>query len=247
MSRGGASLYAQRVVRIRFALLLVALAPLLARAACEKTRIDLPRACVGDAVTAEARFCFAPEAGCLAGGVVASVRGPLPPFALVTLHVEGPLGRVPAPPAGLPIVLLPGETLVAEVSATPTEAGEARDRLVWVLASDDGGDRGGRGHEETCDVDLRVAAPTCGTAGGACTAGTCVAGACLTVRAEGPCDDGDPCTVGDRCKDGVCVPGPPRICGGAPCEAPGACVAGACVVGGPIIVLGREPVHGRRL
>jgi hypothetical protein len=235
MLRGIAAQYATCVAQMRIAVLLVVALPLVARAACEKTRIDFPPACVGESVTAEARFCFAPELGCLGGGVVSGVRAPMPPFTLVALSIEGALGRVPAP-TGLPILLLPGEVLVAEVSATPAEVGEGKARLVWVLGADDedSGEDSGPGGGETCDVDLRVATPACGGAVGACSADTCVAGACVTAPADGPCEDGDACTVGDLCKDGVCAAGPPKVCGGDLCEAPGTCVAGACVGGGPI-------------
>jgi hypothetical protein len=224
---------------VRIALLLVVALPLVARAACEKTRIDFPSTCAGESATAEARFCFAPQLGCLGGGVVAGVRGPTVPFALVGLSIEGPLGRVPAP-VGVPILLLPGDVLVAGVAVTPAAAGEAQDRLVWVLGADDDGESGGDddssgpGGGETCEVDLRVAAPACGGAVGACSADVCVAGACVTAPADGPCDDGDACTVGDLCKDGACLSGPPKVCGGDLCEAPGTCIAGVCIGGGPI-------------
>ena len=41
-----------------------------------------------------------------------------------------------------------------------------------------------------------------------CTADTCVPFVgCRSEPTSGPCDDGDACTVGDRCGEGVCVPG----------------------------------------
>ncbi|HEY8427101.1 MAG TPA: hypothetical protein VIL20_01955, partial [Sandaracinaceae bacterium] len=46
-----------------------------------------------------------------------------------------------------------------------------------------------------------------------------------------PCDDGDPCTIDDRCRAGACA-GTPRVCDSPPgaCFAPiGACMGGECV------------------
>ena len=70
------------------------------------------------------------------------------------------------------------------------------------------------------------------TYGGACVDGACTAGfaetcedgdacsldtctpsqGCIHTLSSGPCQDGDACTVGDACKDDVCVPGKPRTC-----------------------------------
>jgi hypothetical protein len=50
--------------------------------------------------------------------------------------------------------------------------------------------------------------------GNPCTAGICDpdTGACSFVPAEGPCDDGDACTVDDMCMEGLCMPGSARSC-----------------------------------
>jgi len=54
---------------------------------------------------------------------------------------------------------------------------------------------------------------------GPCVVGVCDgAGGCVVRAAEGPCDDGDACTAGDRCAHGVCEGGPALDCDdGDPC------------------------------
>lgn len=56
-------------------------------------------------------------------------------------------------------------------------------------------------------------------------------GSCASRPSTGPCDDGDPCTVGDSCDVGVCKPGPVKSCedDGKPCTSD-ACdsATGAC-------------------
>src|SRR5262245_2490104 len=39
------------------------------------------------------------------------------------------------------------------------------------------------------------------------------------TRASGACEDGDPCTVGDTCVEGICHPGPAMDCSHDPCTA----------------------------
>ncbi len=46
-----------------------------------------------------------------------------------------------------------------------------------------------------------------------CTTDSCVAGACAHTPTDGRCEDGDPCTVGDHCAQGLCLPGPATGCG----------------------------------
>ena len=61
--------------------------------------------------------------------------------------------------------------------------------------------------------------------GNECTDDTCVAGICLYGNNNDPCDDGDPCTLDDECKDGgICFPGP-----ALECEDGFSCVDGTCV------------------
>lgn len=53
-----------------------------------------------------------------------------------------------------------------------------------------------------------------------CTDDICdpTTGMCLNINNSMPCDDGDACTVGDMCINGVCVPGTPIVCDdGNPC------------------------------
>lgn len=81
------------------------------------------------------------------------------------------------------------------------------------------------------------APPECEAAGdcadlGPCRLRACPDGRCVYVDADGlGCDDGDLCTVGDTCAQGLCEPGPPLDCSGLDeaCGA-GVCQDGACVV-----------------
>ncbi len=74
----------------------------------------------------------------------------------------------------------------------------------------------GDGCEEDCDA-LCVGLD-CGTAGlddecncgdcdddNTCTDDYCGAGTCVYNPLDIPCDDGDPCTIGDQCQEGACV------------------------------------------
>ncbi len=64
----------------------------------------------------------------------------------------------------------------------------------------------------------------------ACTHGVCEDGkpGYQNKSFGSPCDDKDPCTQGDSCQSGYCVPGPPLVCkGGATCTG-GVCVASEC-------------------
>src|SRR5438105_4289529 len=65
--------------------------------------------------------------------------------------------------------------------------------------------------------------------------GTVRAGNCVHPPKSGLCDDGNECTVGDTCADGICVPGGPApagtpcgapidLCGTSRCDGLGACV-----------------------
>jgi hypothetical protein len=86
-------------------------------------------------------------------------------------------------------------------------------------------------------VDPCVAAPPdCTALDGPCTIGVCEAGTGACVPRDRPddtpCDDAEPCTAGDYCETGVCVPGGPTDCSaaGASCRV-GACVPGVGCVG----------------
>lgn len=45
-----------------------------------------------------------------------------------------------------------------------------------------------------------------------CWSVACVEGRCAQSHRENPCDDGDPCTIGDVCREGTCS-GAPIVCG----------------------------------
>jgi len=69
-------------------------------------------------------------------------------------------------------------------------------------------------------------ATQCPGDGNPCNIPTCEGGSCSTMPADGLyCDDGDPCTVDDVCKQGGCNGKPMQ------CEGPNACTTGLCVKG----------------
>ena len=63
-----------------------------------------------------------------------------------------------------------------------------------------------------------------------CTKDICLPdGGCAHEPLEGACSDGDPCTLGDFCSDGKCIPGQPLVCNdNNPCT-DDKCKDGACV------------------
>lgn len=171
-------------------------------------KVDL-RTCIGVEATATVRFCFLPNAGCAGAGAVKAVEAPRSPFELAAMRVQGPLGTRPVDADDLPLLLLPGESLLLDVAVTPDEAGDKRRQLELVLANrlDDGdGGPGGKIEGDVCEVDLRVRAPGCppADAGDQCATQTCEDGTCKSLPAARPCDDGDACTVDDACDDGQC-------------------------------------------
>src|SRR5687767_11136073 len=115
-----------------------------------------------------------------------------------------------------------------------------------------GGDGGGGDDGPGPTPDSRTAdAPeqgTCGTCNDPPTdcherIGSCVGGVCQYAFVDNaPCDDGNACTVGDTCGNGVCG-GTPLLCEDAPSnvcisgsqlkayDQVGACVGGLCTYG----------------
>jgi len=73
------------------------------------------------------------------------------------------------------------------------------------------------------------AAPSdCKDDGNPCTGAACVAGKCAFPAQAGACDDGDACSLDDKCEDGGCKPGKAKDCDdGEPCTSD-SCKAGAC-------------------
>ena len=71
--------------------------------------------------------------------------------------------------------------------------------------------------------------------GNGCTADTCEpTGACAHGPADGPCSDGNDCSIGDTCSGGACQAGKDKDCNdGNPCTDADLCVLGACQPGGP--------------
>ncbi|HJQ85179.1 MAG TPA: hypothetical protein VKA21_13935, partial [Candidatus Binatia bacterium] len=182
-----------------------------------RPRVTFPSACVGESTTASVSFCFVPEVGCIGSGFVFDLVPPGPPFTVGALRIDGLLGTRPV---SLPVFLVPGDRLVAEVTAVLSAPGTVGGRLGWVVGQeehdqehdDDGG---------TCEVDLAASTPVCAAPGvaGPCVGEVCVAGACVPLPVLGPCEDGNACTTGDACVDGVCRPGTPVACppDGNPC------------------------------
>jgi len=170
-------------------------------------RVDL-RACIGVAAADAIRFCFRPEAACIGTGVVRSVGEPTGAFSIIGFRVQGALGTRAVGSGSFPLTLLPGESLLIDVSGTPPRSGEQRSSVELVLANRlDSGGEGGKVEGDVCDVDLRMRAPACLPAGEAdqCASETCVDGECRAVPQAATCDDGDACTHDDRCTDQGCV------------------------------------------
>lgn len=89
------------------------------------------------------------------------------------------------------------------------------------------------GIDNDCDGSVDVApgaTPLCWD-GNPCTTDLCLGAAgCSWVAAPGACDDGDACTVGDLCVQGLCVPGAPLGCDdGNPCTLDGCSAATGCL------------------
>ncbi|MCB9647130.1 MAG: hypothetical protein H6730_11120 [Deltaproteobacteria bacterium] len=77
--------------------------------------------------------------------------------------------------------------------------------------------------------DSGVACPAgCGFLDDDCNVGVCAPDGITCVRAPRPsgtlCEDGNPCTLGDRCRLGTCLSGPPLDCSGTGDQ----CNAGVC-------------------
>ena len=117
------------------------------------------------------------------------------------------------------------------------------------------------GIDNDCDGTVD-AGPTVCDDGNSCTVDLCLAASgCAWLPGVGACEDGDPCTFGDLCVQGLCVPGPAIVCNdgnpctveecapptgcvatpasgpcddGDACTVGEACVAGACAGGAPL-------------
>src|SRR5262249_30954584 len=148
------STYLRSVTRVGVGLALVALlAATSAVADCPKPTpsLQLPAACVGESTTGSTSFCFAKD--CSGSGLVLGVDPPAAPFTVTDVHVDGLLG---SGPAVFPLLLAPGESVVADVAVVVPASGAADGRLAWVVAS------GEDGEGDECEVDLGAAAPVCG-------------------------------------------------------------------------------------
>ncbi|MBM4354029.1 MAG: hypothetical protein FJ109_09590 [Deltaproteobacteria bacterium] len=72
---------------------------------------------------------------------------------------------------------------------------------------------------------------------GPCVKPACIQGVCYGKPIIGLCDDSDPCTQGETCKDGLCEGGQPMDCSGIV----GTCITGACENGQCVPVPTTEP------
>ncbi len=190
----------------------LALALGLAVASASQARVSCPdrvelRTCIGIAASATIEFCFEPDLACSRTGYVREVRPPAAPFTITGLRVQGVLGTRPIATTDLPLLLLPAEKLLIDVSTTVTRSGEQTEKLELVLANRLEPDQNGKIEGDVCEVDLRVRAPSCLPAGQAaqCAEEICVAGTCATAPAQEACDDGDDCTINDACREGECT------------------------------------------
>ena len=86
------------------------------------------------------------------------------------------------------------------------------------------------GVDDDCDGDIDEG--FCSDDGNPCTASACdvKTGTCKTTQISGPCEDGDACTTGEACKNGVCGSGKLLTCpdDGNPCTAEGCDKASGC-------------------
>lgn len=99
---------------------------------------------------------------------------------------------------------------------------------------------------EVCNADDNACTALDTCKGGVCKAGeakickdqgSCVevgcdagSGKCTFKAKDGACDDSDPCTSGDLCKDGVCTPGAPKACDDKnPCTKDSCDAKGVCL------------------
>ncbi len=72
-----------------------------------------------------------------------------------------------------------------------------------------------------CTAGKCVGPHGCADDGNPCTAQSCDGqGKCLATPVNGPCSDGDSCTIGDQCADGACKPGANQC----DCKVDGDCV-----------------------
>lgn len=226
-----------------------------ALAACPASApVDFPPMCAGEATTASARICFGDA--CLLPGVVNGVDPPKLPFEVTGYHLDGGGLSLPISAANFPLLVLPGQTLVADLRVSLITTGKVQGQLTWRVAGggqdDEGDDKGNKAKKGACPAVLRAEVPRCAAADptSPCVgAETCTAGVCTPIRVAGPCDDGDPCTIGDTCTDGRCVPGAARDCDDhiactsdrctagvgcvhkpvdSLCDAPDACTGGVC-------------------
>jgi hypothetical protein len=169
-------------------------------------RVDL-RACIGIAAAATVEFCFEPDLACSGTGYVREVRPPAAPFTITGMRVQGALGTRSITTSDLPLLLLPAERLLIDVSTTVNRSGEQEKTLELVLANRlDGDSTPAKEEGDVCKVDLRVRAPSCLPADQAeqCAEEVCAEGRCVAGAGQGSCDDGDACTTGDACSEGEC-------------------------------------------
>lgn len=169
-------------------------------------RVDL-RACIGVAAAATVEFCFEPDLACSGTGYVREVRPPGAPFTIAGLRVQGALGTRSISTSDFPLLLLPAEKLLIDVSTTVARSGEQEKTLELVVANRLDGSTIAKEEGDVCKVDLRVRAPACLTAdqAGQCAEEVCVEGGCVAAPEQVTCDDGDTCTTGDACRQGECT------------------------------------------
>jgi hypothetical protein len=145
--------------------------------------VDL-RACIGVAAAATVEFCFEPDLACGGTGYVREVRPPGAPFTIAGLRVQGALGTRAISTSDFPLLLLPAERLLIDVSTTVNRSGEQEKTLELVVANRlDGESTPAKEEGDVCKVDLRVRAPSCLTADQAeqCAEEVCVEGRCVAA------------------------------------------------------------------
>ena len=125
------------------------------------------------------------------------------------------------------------DAVAAEIAEVAQEVATEADAVGADAVGTDSLDGGGVGVDTAdataadipagCTQNKECAAPT------PCLQGSCVAGSCTFALALGPCDDGNACSTGDACKNGVCAPVAALNCDdGNPCSQDACDLATGC-------------------
>src|SRR4051812_16103492 len=85
--------------------------------------------CAGTSGSGTASYCFG--AGCGGAGTIVGFQPPDAPFAVTRVHVEGPFGSRAIGGGDYPVLILPGEQMVLDVSVVVDAPGQRTSQIVW--------------------------------------------------------------------------------------------------------------------